>query len=168
MRYTIRHTFNTDADTFWSKLFFDPAYNETLFNQHMKFTAYRVLELKHNPDGSVHRRVECTPPIELPAAAKKIFGDSTGYVEDGRFDPSSKRFNVEVQPKVAADKVQTRVVMWVEPRGDKRVERFVDVDNTVKIFGLGKILEAFLEKEMRKSYDSAAEFTNKWIADKGF
>ena len=64
--------------------------------------------------------------------------------------------------------MQTRVVMWVEPRGDKRVERFVDVDNTVKIFGLGKILEAFLEKEMRKSYDSAAEFTNKWIAEKGF
>jgi hypothetical protein len=166
VRYTIKHTFNTDADTFWNKIFFDSGYNDALFKDHLKFS-YRVLELTHNPDGSVRRRVECAPPIELPSAAKKIFGDSTSYVEDGRFDPATKRFSVEVQPRVGADKIHTRVVMWVEPRGDKRVERMVDVDSSVKVFGVGKILEAFLEKQMRASYDSSADFTNKWIADKG-
>ena len=71
MRYTIRHTFNTDADTFWGKLFFDPAYNEALFKQHLKFNFYKVLELQHAPDGSVHRRVECAPPVEVPASGTR-------------------------------------------------------------------------------------------------
>src|SRR5262245_25373909 len=109
MRYTIRHTFNVDADTFWGKLFFDPAYNETLFKQYLKFKQYNVLELKHNPDGSIHRRVECAPAIEIPAVVKKVIGDSTSYVEDGRFDPKSRRFTVNATPKVGADRFLTSI-----------------------------------------------------------
>jgi hypothetical protein len=29
------------------------------------------------------------------------------------------------------------------------------------------MLETFMEKQMRASYDTAADFTNQWIADKG-
>jgi hypothetical protein len=167
VRYTIRHTFNTDEATFWDKIFFDPAYNETLFQQHLRFNSYRVLELTKNPDGSVHRKVECAPPVEIPAAAKKVIGDSTSYVEDGRFDPKSRRFTVEVIPRMGGDKIKTRVTMWVEPRGDKKIERVVEVDNEVKVFGVGKILEAFIEKQTRQSYDASADFTNQWIAKQG-
>ncbi len=167
MRYTITHTFNTDVDTFWDKLFFDPEYNQALFQEHLRFNLYRVLELDRRADGSIHRRVECAPPIELPAVAKKVVGDSTSYVEDGVFDPKSRRFTIEVTPKVGADKIQTHLVLWAEPRGDKRLERIVEVDNSVKVFGVGKVLELFIEKQSRATYDSAAEFTNRWIADKG-
>ena len=34
MRYQIRHTFKTDADTFWNKVFFDTEYNSALFEKH--------------------------------------------------------------------------------------------------------------------------------------
>ena len=168
MRYTIRHTFNTDADTFWDKVFFDPEYNKALFQGHLGFKLYQVLTLDKAEDGSVHRRTECTPPVELPAAAKKLLGETMSYVEDGRFDPKTRRFTVDVQPKVAADKIKTRVVMWVEPAGDKRIDRFVEVDNTIKVFGVGGMLEGFVEKQTRANYDAAAAFTNKWIAEKGY
>jgi hypothetical protein len=167
VRYTIKHTFNTDPDTFWNRLFFDPAYNQALFQDHLKFSSYRVLGLERAADGSVHRRVESAPAIELPAIAKKAIGDSTSYVEDGRFDAKTQRFSVEVTPKVGGDKIKTRLQLWVEPLGDKRIERVVDVENTVQIFGVGKILEAFIEKQMRATYDEAARFTQRWIADKG-
>jgi Protein of unknown function (DUF2505) len=167
VRYQIRHTFKTDADTFWTKVFFDPEYNSALFERHLKFSVYRVLTLDKQPDGSVHRRVECAPPVEIPAVAKKIIGDSTSYVEDGRFDPKSKRFNAEVHLKAGGDKIKTKVSIWVEPRGDKQVERIAEVDNEVKVFGVGKILETFIEKQMRESYDESAAFTHKWIADRG-
>jgi hypothetical protein len=167
VRYVIKHTFNTDETTFWGKIFFDPAYNEALFQRHLKFNVYRVLELDKQPDGSVHRRVECAPPVEVPSAAKKILGETTSYVEDGRFDPKNRRFSVEVIPKMGGDKIKTQVRMWVEPRGDKKIDRIVEVDNEVKVFGVGKILEAFIEKQTRSSYDQAAVFTNQWIAEKG-
>jgi len=167
MRYTIRHIFDTDADTFWGKIFFDPAYNETLFLQHLGFSQYKLLELDRQPDGSIKRRVECSPKVEIPAAVKKVIGDTASYVETGRFDPTTQRFSVEVQPRVAADRIQTRVTMWVEPRGDKKVERFVEVDSAVKVFGVGSMIEKLIEAQTRASYDSAAAFTNAWIADKG-
>lgn len=167
MKYTIRHTFNTDVDTFWGKLFFDPAYNETLFREHLGFSIYRVLELDQRPDGSVKRRVECAPKVEIPAVAKKVIGDSTSYVEEGVFDPKTKRFSVDVQPKMGGDRIKTHVTMWVEPRGEKKVERIVEVDNTVKVFGVGGVIEKFIEQQTRASYDASAGFTNQWIADKG-
>ena len=165
MRYTIRHTFDTDADTFW-KVFFDAEYNRALFVDHLKFKSYRVLELDRRDDGSVVRRVECAPPMEVPAVARKIFGDATSYVEEGRYDPKSARFSVSVVPKVGADRVHTRVEMRVEPRGERRIERIADIDNTVKVFAIGKVIEAFIEGETRKSYDASAEFTRKWFAEK--
>jgi hypothetical protein len=166
VRYTISHVFEIGADGFWDKLFFDPEYNQALFADHLKFNTYRVLELDKRPDGSVHRRVECAPPIELPAVAKKVVGDSTSYVEDGQFDPKTRRFSVVVVPKVGADKIKTRVTLWVEPRGDERVERFAEVDNSVNVFGIGKLVEAFIEKQTRVTYDAAAAFTNAWIKQK--
>jgi hypothetical protein len=168
VRYKITHLFNTDEATFWGKIFFDPEYNEALFAKHLKFDPYRVLELQNNPDGSIHRRVECAPPVEIPAVAKKVIGDSASYVEDGRFDPTTRRFTVEVIPKMGADKIKSHATMWVEPRGDKKIERFVEVDSEVKVFGVGKILEAFIEKQTRGIYDAASDFTNLWIAQKGF
>jgi hypothetical protein len=167
VRYTIRHTFNIDADTFWNKLFFDPAYNQALFEGHLKFNVYRVLKLEHGGDGSVHRRVESAPPIEVPAVVKKIVGENTSYIEDGRFDPKTQRFRIEVMPKVGADKIKTVLTLSVEPRGPKKIERIAEIDTTVNVFGVGKVIELFVEKQMRATYDAASDFTQQWIAQKG-
>jgi hypothetical protein len=167
MRYTIRHTFRISPEAFWDKLFFDPEYNRALFEGHLKFSIYNVLALDRRADGSVHRKTECAPKVEIPAVAKKVLGDTASYIEDGRFDPATKKFTVDVLPKMAGDKIKTRVTMWIEPKGDKVIDRVVEVDNTVKIFGVGSVLEAFIEKQTRANYDAAAEFTQRWIAEKG-
>jgi len=168
VRYKIQHLFNTDEATFWDKIFFDPEYNEALFAKHLGFNPYRVLEHVTQPDGTILRRVECAPPIEIPAIARKALGDSAAYVEEGRFDPRTRRFSVKVIPRMAADKLKSTALMWLEPRGDKKVERFVEIENEVKVFGVGKVLEAFIEKQTREVYDEASAFTNDWIAKKGF
>jgi hypothetical protein len=166
VRYTIKHTFNTDVDTFWNKIYADPAYHEKLFKERLKFPVYKVLAYEPKEDGSFYRRIECEPPMEIPSIAKKFFGDSIGYYEAGTFDPKTRKFHSEVQPKAGADKVQMKVVFWVEPRGEKQCERIVDIDSNVKIFGIGKVIEGLIEKNTRESYDVAASFTNKWIAEK--
>ena len=167
MRYTIKHTIETDVDTFWSKLFFDAEFNRAMFVDGLQFTTYQVLEDVKEPDGTVRKRVECAPKIELPAAARKIFGNTVGYTEIGRFDPKLRKYFADVVPKVAADKVKTTSETWFEPRGDKRCERIVQVDTTVKVFGLGTLLEGFIEQQTREQYAKSAEFTNRWIREKG-
>ena len=169
MRYTIKHTIETDVDTYWNKVFFDAEFNRELFVDFLHFTTYEVLEDVREPNGVVRKRVECAPKIELPGPARKILGDSAGFTEIGRFDPSQRKYFVDVLPKVAkaADKIKTTSEIWAEPRGDKRCERLVQVDTTVKVFGLGTLLEGFIEQQTRDTYAKAAEFTNRWIRDKG-
>jgi hypothetical protein len=55
----------------------------------------------------------------------------------------------------------------VEPRGDKRIERICEVDISVNIFGVGGIVEKFVESETRDSYEKATVFTNDWIKKHG-
>jgi hypothetical protein len=167
VRYTIKHTIETDVDTFWNKVFLDAEFNRALFQDFLGFTTYRVLEERTERSGMVHRRVECTPKVELPAAVRRVFGDSVGYIEVGRYDPAAHRYYVEALPNFAGDKVKTTTEIWVEPAGDKRVERFALVDNTVKVFGLGTLLEGFIEQQTRDLYARGADFTNRWIREKG-
>lgn len=166
MRYRISHSIETDEATFWN-LFFDKAVNEAMFRDELRFSVYRVISLDKRPDGTIIQKSEAAPPVELPAAVKRVVGDVTSYTEAGRFDPATKRYTADVIPSAASDKVRTRVEIWVEPRGDKRVERIVDVDNSVKIFGVGKVAEKFIEQQTRKTYDDVAVFMNRWIRTHG-
>ena len=166
VRYTIKHTIETDVDTFW-KLFFDPEFNRTLFLDFLGFSTYRILDDKTEVDGTRTRRIECTPKVEMPAPVRKIFGEGVGYVEEGRYDPAQRRYTVQVRPNVGADKIRTSVEIWVEARGDKRCERMVAVENTVKAFGIGTLIEGFIEQQTRDMYARAADFTNRWVRDQG-
>jgi hypothetical protein len=167
VRYTIKHTIETDVDSFWTKLFFDTEFNRALFQDFLGFTTYRVLEEHTEPNGVIQRRVDCSPKIELPAPMRKIFGDSVGYIEVGRYEPAQHKYFVQVLPKVGGDKLKSSTEIWAEPLGDKRCERVVAVDNTVKAFGLGTLIEGFIEQQTRDLYARAADFTNRWIRDKG-
>lgn len=166
MRFTIRHIIETDVDTFW-ELFFAEDYNEAMFRGALKFHNYEVVSLTRDDDGSVKRRTDNAPPLELPPALKRVVGDLSSYIEDGRFEGKSKRWTADVTPSTMADKIRTHVELRVEPRGDKRCERIADIDVTVKIFGVGKVMERFIEQQTRDAYDDSAGFTNTWIADKG-
>lgn len=167
MRYTIKHTIETDFETFWDKLFFDPEFNRAMFQDFLGFPVYRLVEERKDANGVLHRRLECSPKIELPAAARKIFGDTVGYTEIGRYEPSQHRYFIQGIPNVGAEKVKTTSEIWAEPRGDKKVERFALVENTVKVFGLGTLIEGFIEQQTRDLYARGADFTNRWIREKG-
>ena len=63
------------------------------------------------------------------------------------------------------DKVDTKGSIAFAERGGA-VERVVDGEIKVAIFGLGSIVEKFIVADVEKSYEKAAEFTQKWIDSK--
>jgi len=167
MRFTIRHVIDTDEETFWQQIFFDEPFNRELCLGHLKFEVFRVLEMNREPDGAITRRIQNQPPAEIPGPVKKALGDSTSFVEEGRFDPASRRWRFRVIPAVAPDRIRTEGQLWVEPRGEKSVERVIEVEISVKVFGLGRMVEELIARQTRSSYDQAAVFTNRWIREKG-
>lgn len=167
MQFTVRHTFQTDIDTYWSKIFFDREYNEKLFRGALGFPVYDVLELTEPADGARTRRVKIEPKADAPAVVKKLIGDSIAYVEEGRFDPTARKWSYKITTTKLSDKISISGTFWAEPRGEHVIERICVVDCSVKVFGVGGAIETFLEKSTRDSYEKAAEFTNRYIAEKG-
>jgi hypothetical protein len=163
-KFTVEHVFDTDVDSFWKEIFFNDEYNRRLYEEALGF-GYQKLELNDLGGGVWTRRVPTDPKADnVPAAMRKIVGDTLYYIEDGRFDPASKRWKFSVTTSKAADKVEIHGEYWVEPRGDARVVRYCTTQIHVKVPLVGAVIEKFVEKQTRENYDKAAAFTNRWIA----
>lgn len=166
MKITISHEFRVDAETFWERCFLDESFNRALYVDSLKFPAYELIESK-DEGGKQRRRVRVMPKQDAPAAIQKALGGAFSYVEDGVLDRAANVYRFKVVPATLADKIRSEGEFRLEKTGPKSVRRVVDMTVEVKIFGIGGIAEGFVSKSMQDTYAKAAEFTNKYIADKG-
>jgi len=163
MKYIIKHTFETSPEQFWGRVFFDSDYNRELYCNHLD-ADYEELEIVRKQDGSVRRSIRVQPRMALPAILKRFFGNKVAYTETGEYDAASGHFVATVQPTVAADKLVTRLDVWTEQRSERRLERFIEVENHVHILGVGGMIESTLAKQTREANEVIAAFTAEWIA----
>lgn len=164
---TLKHVFNIDEATFWPKIFFSPEYNRQLYTEALKYNRWEVLDQHEEPGGVIVRRAAMDPNFDVPSLLKKAIGDNVAYTEAGRFDPATKRWTYVITPNRMAERMTTRGEYWVESRGEKKIERICTVELEAKIFGIGGMLESFIEKQTREAYETTAVFTNKFIRDNG-
>lgn len=167
MKFTVRHAFDTDLDTYWNKIFFDAEYNRRLYEDILKFKSYKQLEQRDTGGGAITRTLRLEPGFDAPAVIQKLLGDKFFYTEVGNFDPVKKRWRYVITPSTLPDKVGISGDFWAEARGGTKIERIAECDITAKIFGVGGMLESFVEKQTRDSYEKAAAFTNAFIREKG-
>lgn len=167
MKFTCRNVFNTDIETYWSKIFFDPDYNRALYVDTLGFKQWEIKELTGEYPGVRTRKQFLEPKSDAPAVVTKLVGGSITYQEEGRFDPTTSIWTYQIGLSKMADKVRIGGKFWVESRGEKRIERICDVDITVSIPLVGGTVEKFIEAETRASYEKTTAFTNNWIAAKG-
>ena len=167
MKFTARQVFNCDVDTFWNKIFFDPEYNKTLFLEGLGFKGCEILELTGEPGTARKRVMKTEPKAEAPAVVTKLIGGNFTYTETGTFDPATKVWTYEIVTSQMADKVKTKGRFYLQPTGEKQCERINEVELNVSIFGVGGVIEKFIEGQTQDSSRKTAEFTNQWIAKKG-
>jgi hypothetical protein len=166
MKFTMRHPIDTDEATFWGKLFFDDEYTRRLFREGLEMRQFDLLELREEPGGAKVRKVRMLPKDEPPLPVRKLLGEPVSE-EEGRFDPAARKWTFKVTPHKLADKIKISGEITFSPLGAGKCERVTNINISVDIFGLGGIVEGFIEKTVRDSYDRSATFTNKFIAEKG-
>jgi hypothetical protein len=126
---------------------------------------YDITE-RTDEQGIVHRRIDCKPKLDLPAPVLKLIGDGS-FVESGRFDPSNRRYVAEYKPNMGSDKIKANFEISVEPLDGKRCVRVQSIENTIKIFAFASLAEKIFEQVQRKLHADTAEFTNRWIRERG-
>ena len=168
MKFTISHVFDTDAESYWEKVFFDPEYNKRLYSKEgLDFKAFEILSMTGNPGENRVRRLRTEPKSDAPAVVKKLIGDGLAYTEDGNYDATKKLWTYKITTSKLADKINIGGRFWVEPKGEKKCERVSEVELKVDIALVGGTVEKFIEKTTRESYEKTFQFTKKFIAEKG-
>lgn len=166
--FEIRHTLPITEEQFWQGTFFNEEFNRRLYLGTLGFDGYEALDIGTEAGGVQKRKVRVTLKVDAPGAIRKLVGDGVSYVESGKYDPATRRYRFRIEPSKLGDKLDISGDMWCEARGDKRIERIVRVEVNARIFGVGKVIEATIERNTRQSYDKAAQFTVAWAAENGF
>lgn len=164
MKFTVRHRYPLSAEAFWAEMFFDDAYNQGLYIEGLGFGSFRVTAQEADADGRVVRRVaQVRPTLRAPAPVAKLLGDALTYEERGQRDAQG-RWVTAIVPSRLADKITIRTTMSTVPVDDAACERVADFEVDVRLFGLGGVVEKFVEGTLRESYEKAARFSAQWVA----
>ena len=160
---TLRHTFAIDEASYWDKLFFDPTYSRRLYLEALEFVRFDPSEAVTESDGSRTLRVAMEPKNDAPAVVQKLAG-TLAYVEEGGWNATDRVYRFTLTPSKLADKVKMSGSIRVSPRGEREIERIVEVRTEVKLFAVGGVFESFIEKTTRDSWEKNAVFTRAYIA----
>lgn len=163
----IADLFECDAETYWSKLFFDEEYNKALFLGALRFEVWKLVSSQED-EREIRRVVDAVPRIgDLPGPLKKLIKNGAGYREESVFDKQTRQCRAEVTPASLADRLTIRGVTSTEPLGDKQCNRVFTATVSANVFAVGGMLESRILDDLQRSYAKAARFSNGWIAERG-
>jgi hypothetical protein len=160
--FKITNEINCNEETFW-KLFFDKEFNTKLYLEGLGFPEWSVLD-QSETDTEIRRRTKGRPKLKnMPGPVVKLLGDKFGYEENGTMSKSEKVWRWKLTPSTMADKMKQEGSLKIEPLGENKVRRVVEMMVEAKVFAVGGLLESTAEKSLKEGWEDSATFMNKWI-----
>lgn len=148
--------------------FIDVYFSEDFNNRVAKISGLKkrdLVEEKIAPDGSRDRRVRMEPNVTLPGPIQKFVGNETiTYDEVSHYDAAKKTVTYHIDSK-ANDRIKVSGTITFVPDGTG-VRRKIDGVIEVKVFGVGGVIEKFVEQETQKGYAKIAVFLQS-VLDEG-
>jgi len=81
-------------------------------------------------------------------------------------DRKNQRYRLEVKPRSLASKLTIQGELSVQPISERSCRRLYVARVEARVLGVGGLLEQRLLDDIEKSYNRAAVFTNRWIAER--
>ena len=152
------------VERFW-QIYLDEAFLRELYLTELQYKEFGVLEAAENT-----RKVRIVPKINLPGPLEKLMAGGFIYENHGTLDRTSNTWTFRmVQPagpdgKAKKEMVTTGGKVRVQALGDGRCKRTDEVTVEGRIFGLGGIIEATVEKETRAAWEKEYALIARWAA----
>jgi hypothetical protein len=153
------HIFNCSVQRFW-EIFWDKEYAQMLDAE----TGVRREILWNREDDTCRVwRVKVIPDDDLPGPVAKVAGTKKFiYEQENQLDRATHCMKWRVIPALQSGKIRAEGTMTIRaiPTG---VERVVEGEVQVRIPLVGKRIEKAVVNSVTRSYDKAAEATQKWL-----
>ncbi len=157
--FTVRHPIECTPDVFWERIHLGG------FNQHMYDRLGYGYECLVDDHETGVRKTHITPVVDAPKILVKALGESVSFEEHGVLhrEPSGTRYEFNVIPGVFPKRISISGQMTTEPNGPDGCFRVVEFNIGCTIFGIGKIFESFVSKEITKNYEDSWGYTNAYL-----
>jgi len=161
-RFTVRHALCCSPDEFWEHIHHDPAFHRGLNADYLGHR-YEVIEVDR--EAGIYK-ARTWPQYEAPAAVQKFLDRTASFTEEGVLDYATMQYDFRIVPSVYADKLSSEGHLRAEPARDGECDRVVDFVVEAKVLGIGRLIESFLEKSTRESFDQSAVYVNEYLRKK--
>lgn len=161
-----RQTFDLPLETYWRELCLSLEYQERVYREALGCISMEVVEHSGGFETGMRRKLRFQKPIDAPAAITKLFGSTVTIEEHSEFDPAEQRWSFRMVPALMADRIDIRGVVRAR-QSDGKVEQLAHNSVSVRLLGLGGIIEHFVAKSTKEGTADKTAFTRRYIAEKG-
>jgi hypothetical protein len=140
MKLSLTYDWSCTPEEFWA-LYFDPDFAVRMYLESLRYG--------QKPN--------------MPGPVRKIFGEEVITTEVSTFDPASSTSTFVMTPGTMGDKTDIRGSIAFSVVEGKTVEAF-NLEAKVKIFGVGPVVERFIESQARATQDKSVAFMRDQLA----
>jgi hypothetical protein len=163
MKFSAQNLIENVSLADYEVLYFDEAFGQALCRE-VKLA--RHLVSREQVGQCLKRAVRVGPEREIPAPVAKILGASRiEYTEHIEYTVGAFAGRWHTVSSLLTDKVHSSGTFKFLAQG-RDVMRVVDGDISVKVFGLGGLIERYIAADVERSYAQAADFTNRYLREK--
>jgi hypothetical protein len=156
MKLNLSYNWDCQPEAFWA-LYFDPDFTVRLHLDHLGSTSAEVVSQEGDLTNGLVRTLRYGQRPNMPGPVRKIFGEEVITTEVSTYDPATTTTTFTMTPGTMADKTQIEGRIALAREGGGATETFL-LDARVKIFGVGPIVERFIEAQARDMQDKAVDF----------
>ncbi len=137
--------------------FFAPVREDDLYKGELTYRSYEMVAQRESEERVV-RRTRFQRGVQLPEPVAKLFGGNFGEIEDGTFEKADRLWTWRVTPSSLADKIRHEGSLRAEDAGGTRSRLGLELTYEAKVFGVGGLLEGFMEQRLREEWDRTVGF----------
>ncbi len=156
MKLALDYTWACSPAAFW-ELYFDPEFVVRLHLEGLGSTSAEVLSQEGDLATGLVRTLRYGQKPNAPGPVRKIFGEEIVTTEVSTFDPSKSITTFTLTPGTMADKTHLEGSIALVEDGGRTKEIFA-LEAKVKIFGVGPVVERFIESQARTTQEKSVSF----------
>jgi hypothetical protein len=156
MKLNLSYDWDCQPEAFWA-LYYDPDFTIRLHLDHLGSTSAEVVAQEGDLTNGLVRTLRYGQRPNMPGPVRKIFGEEVITTEVSTYDPATTTTTFTMTPGTMGDKTQIEGRIALAAEGDGAVETFL-LDARVKIFGVGPIVDRFIEAQARDMQGKAVDF----------
>ncbi|MDA0712382.1 MAG: DUF2505 family protein [bacterium] len=162
-KFELVHEFPSVSIELFEKHLNHPQLNQML----AKMPAFRsrdLVEKKELKNGEIIWKFKVVAGGDIPSSVKKVISpDMFTWWENTHFKPDEHCIHFHIEPLTGASKFEGKG-QWKLIKQKKGTKRIIEGEMNVKIPFVGKIVESFLIKELKRNYEVEPEIQKEFYA----